>query len=119
MGLRGVLDDLQAILRRETPDGRHVGGVAVEVNGDDGFDPGRWRLRPQAGLEALGVEGEGARLDVDEDRPAPAATMAQTVGTAVLGAVMTASPGPTPQARSARWIASVPEPTPTAWRAPQ
>jgi len=45
--------------------------------------------------------------------------MAEMVGTAVLGTVMTSSPGCTPQASKARCSASVPEPTPTPWRAPR
>src|SRR5260370_39846715 len=66
-----------------------------------------------------GAGGGGGGWTGTKTGRGPAATMAHTVGTAVLGAVMTASPGPTPVARSARWSASVPEPTPTAWRAPQ
>ena len=50
---------------------------------------------------------------------APAKEMAEQVGTAVSATVATSSPGSTPQARRARWMASVPEPTPTQWAAPQ
>jgi len=45
---------------------------------------------------------------------APAKEIAESVGTAVLGTVITSSPGCTPLATRARWIASVPEPTPMA-----
>ena len=50
---------------------------------------------------------------------APVSSIAATVATAVCETVMTASPGPTSQARKASAIASVPFPTPTTWRAPR
>ena len=50
---------------------------------------------------------------------APDAAIPVTVATHVLAAVITSSPGPTPSARSASAIASVPELTPTAYGAQQ
>ena len=48
---------------------------------------------------------------------APAVTIAETVGTAVLATVITSSPGPMPKVLSAIKIASVPLFTPTPCRA--
>ncbi len=50
---------------------------------------------------------------------APARTIASTVATNVLAGTTTSSPGPIPTARRARWRASVPLATPTAYRVPQ
>ena len=50
---------------------------------------------------------------------APANDMAEMVGTAVFGTVITSSPGPISQAFKERCNASVPEPTPTANPAPR
>ena len=47
------------------------------------------------------------------------ASIPATVGMHVFAAVITSSPAPTPSARSASSIASVPDATPTASRAPQ
>ncbi len=49
---------------------------------------------------------------------APTAMIASTVAMKVLAGVMTSSPGPISNARSASSIAASPVPTPIAWRAP-
>ena len=49
---------------------------------------------------------------------APTAMIARTVAMNVLAGVITSSPGPTSNARSASSIADSPVPTPIAWRAP-
>ena len=50
---------------------------------------------------------------------APAWATASAEAVKVWATVTTSSPGPTPSAARARWIAAVPEATPTARRAPQ
>ena len=49
---------------------------------------------------------------------APTAMMASTVAMNVLAGVITSSPAPTSNARSASSIAASPVPTPMAWLAP-
>ncbi len=49
---------------------------------------------------------------------APTAAIASTVAMNVFAAVMTSSPGPTPNARSASSMAARPVPTEIAWRVP-
>ena len=53
VGLRGVLDDTDAV----PEDGVHVAGMTVEVDGDDGFG-----FRSDGGGEPGGVEEEGGEV---------------------------------------------------------
>ncbi len=63
VGLAGVFDDADALLRGDRPEGIHVGTLAEEVYRDHG---GRfWGERPRDGN---GIEREGDRIDVREDR---------------------------------------------------
>jgi hypothetical protein len=66
MGLRGVLDEGQAMTRRDRTELRHVRRLAVEVDRDDGPRP-----RADRRLDAVGIEVERARMDVHEDRRRP------------------------------------------------
>ena len=50
---------------------------------------------------------------------APAWTIASAEAVKVWATVATSSPGPTPRAARARWMAAVPDATPTARRTPQ
>ena len=66
--LRGVLDHLEIVLGADRHDRVHVGGMTVEMNRDDRAGAERGRLRDQVRPELLGIEREGARVDVHEDR---------------------------------------------------
>ena len=66
VGLGGVLEDRKVVTSSDLVDGRHVRGVAVEVDGQDEL-----RARRDRALEPLGIQGEGVGVDVDEDRRRP------------------------------------------------
>jgi len=87
------------------------------VHRDDRGRPASRRLS-QCRFERRRVHGETARLDIDQDRTAPARSIAATVATAVCDTVKTRSPAPMPQARTASSSASVPLPVPIAWPTP-
>ena len=104
----------QPMLSRELQYRRHVNGVAEKVYRNDGLGTGGDPL-----CCVRGVHQEGLRLDVAEDRVAPAMRIALTVATAVFATVMTSSPSHNHYARKAIARASVPLPTPIAWPATQ
>jgi len=65
-GLRGVFHDDQLALLRDLRERVHVGALPVEVDGQDGLEPGG-EIAGEPVLEALGREVQGLGVDVDED----------------------------------------------------
>ncbi|MNX91376.1 hypothetical protein D3C86_1234510 [compost metagenome] len=63
VGLRAVLDHLEAVTPGELHDPGHVGRVAVDVDRDDGLGRGR-----DEAFEGAGVHAAGGGVDVAEDR---------------------------------------------------
>ena len=113
-GLGGVFDEEEVVVLFQGGECVPVGALAVEVDGEDGFDvAARWGLqellRPRA-AERLKVAGSmSARRGV-----APQRRMALTVAKKLKGVVMTASPGPMLAAARASQMASVPLAQPMA-----
>ena len=66
VGLAGILDDGQVVARGDRQDGVEIRRPAVEMHRHD-----RPRVRGDRGLDALGVEVGGARIDVHEQRARP------------------------------------------------
>ena len=101
-----------ALGQREQP--LHLGRLAIEVHRDH-----RPRPRRQGGLGSADVDQVRIIIGaVDQDGVAPARDTASAVAMKVFAGMMHSSPGPTPSARSAISIASVPFATPTQCRAP-
>ena len=127
VGLAGVLDDRELVLRCQLEDRIHVGHLPVEMDGDDRGHRAAACAGSRAGPSA-GRGGTGAR-DTPAASPdpwctwarrcrrsrsrAPACEMASVVAMNVSGTVTTVSPGRTPAAISAKRRASVPLPTAT------
>ena len=65
-GVRGVVDDLQVVGVGDLLDAAHVARMPVAVHGEDGR-----RLRRDGRRDPVGVQVQGVRVDVDEDRPDP------------------------------------------------
>ena len=66
-GLGGVFNELDAVAFAEMPEGRPVGTLAVEVNGQDGFDiRSLWRVEDGFYLRRIEVEGGG--FNVGQER---------------------------------------------------
>src|SRR5207249_5615746 len=63
--------DGQPVASRDFDDRVHVGGLAEDVDGKDGLQaPAVAAGENACGVgEALGIDGQGPGLDVDEDRP--------------------------------------------------
>jgi hypothetical protein len=61
MGLTGILDDGELVIPGETQDGIHIGGLAEEVDRDNGFGAGS-----EGGGEEGGIEIAGRFIDIDE-----------------------------------------------------
>jgi hypothetical protein len=66
MSLGRVTDDPQAIRSRQSEEGIHVRGLAVEVDGNEGL-----RLRRDLLFDALHVDVVGLRVDVHEHHLRP------------------------------------------------
>ncbi len=60
MGLGGVFDDGEIMAAGDGEDGVHVGGLAVQMNGEDGAG-----ARGDGGFQLSGVQVVGAGIDVD------------------------------------------------------
>ena len=64
MRLAAVLDEREAVPRREALEGRHIGRLPVQVHGEN-----RAGARPDRPGHLLGIEREPRRIDVGEHRP--------------------------------------------------
>ena len=97
-GLRGVLDDREAVALGDRDERVHVGHEAVQVDGHD-----RLRARRDRRLDEVGVHAEvvGSRMSTKTGR-APAWRIALAVALKVKLTVMTSSPGPIPSAAEDR-----------------
>ena len=60
--MAGVFDDVEVVLLGDGHDGVHVGHLAKEVDGDDGFGFGG-----DGGGDEVGVDVVGFGVDIDED----------------------------------------------------
>ncbi len=111
MGLRAVLDEDEAVPRREGRDRVHVRDAPVEVDGQH-----RLRPRRERRLESPGVHREAILVDVDEHGGRARAEDSRRGRRARHRHREDLVPAPTPSARRASVIASVPFATPTAAR---
>jgi hypothetical protein len=105
--LRGILEDEQSVTIGNSIDGRHVRGLAVEVDDED-----RGCALTDRGLGGLRGDQAGSELDVAEHRVAPAWAAASTDPMNVWAGTITSSPAPIP-ASIAMVSAAVPDATPT------
>ena len=65
--LGAVFDDCQAVLFGDAHDRGHVGRMAIEMNGDDGFDP-VGGLRLDHIFQSIGIDRRGRRVDLGQHR---------------------------------------------------
>ena len=63
VGLRGIFDDLEIVLLGDFADGIHVAAETMEMDAENGFCS-----RCDSGFDFGGVDQEGFRIDIDEDR---------------------------------------------------
>ena len=113
MRLRAILDDREAVARRDRADRRHRRRMAVQVHRDD-----RGRRRAVAAASASGSMQRVAGSTSTKTGLAPTASIASAVAANVIATVITSSPGLVPSAIRARRSASVPDATVIACRAP-
>ncbi len=98
--------------------------ATARIAGMSTGSPYRWTGRTAAApstapARALGSMPPVASSTSTNRGRAPAWAIASAEAVKVWATVTTSSPGPTPSAARARWIAAVPEATPTARRVPQ
>ena len=112
-GLCAILDDCEAVPRRNRHNLMHRGRVPVKMHRNDCARSRRDRRLDALRVDVIVFGSMSANTGV-----APTIAIASALATNVNGVVMTSSPGPMSRARSAKCRASVPELTPTAWPQP-
>ena len=103
-GVRGVLDDAQLVALRDFVEAIHIDRQSREMHWHDGP-----RARSDGRLDLVEVNIARIQSHIHEDRPRPVRVMTLAVATKLKAGVMTSSPAPIPQARSAISIPAVAE----------